>query len=82
MTIYDSTVDAKTNITPSGDPAEVVADAEAAVERLAGSRRRILPVVLATAAIAAAAAAAVYGTARVVESRRSRSRWDALMRRF
>jgi hypothetical protein len=82
MTIYDSTVDAAHNIAPGGDPAEVAADAEAAVEELVGRRRRILPIVLATAAIAAAVAAAVYGTAKAVEARQSRSRWESLKRRF
>ncbi|MEU4694020.1 hypothetical protein [Actinoplanes sp. NPDC023714] len=83
MTIYDSTVDAKSNIAPSGDTAEIAADTEAAVEELVGKdRRRILPIILATAAIAAVVAAGVYGTAKAVEARRSRSRWDALLRRF
>ncbi|WP_433824769.1 hypothetical protein ACQP2E_21745 [Actinoplanes sp. CA-015351] len=83
MTMYDSSIDAQHNIAGSGDPAEIAANAEAAGAELGVTpQRRLLPIILVTAAIAAATAGAVYGAAKAVEARRSRSWWDNLISRF
>ncbi|MEU8242499.1 hypothetical protein AB0C07_29965 [Actinoplanes missouriensis] len=83
MTIYDSTVDAQHNIAASGDPAVIAADAEATGAELGiPAKRRLLPIVMTTAAIAAVTAAAIYGAAKAIEARRSRSRWEQFRSRF